>query len=80
MKLKEIFELTESIRRLEKDSGIYGDIILLVNQITRLEEQRNLLSNAVKEMLKIIENIEFESDDDIPSNDDMNRWYRALII
>ena len=80
MKLKEIFELTASIRRLEKDSGKYGDIILLVNQITRLEEQRNLLSNAVKEMLKIIENIEFESDDDIPSNDDMNRWYRALII
>ncbi len=80
MKLKEIFELTESIRRLEKDSGVYGDIILLVNRITRLEEQRNHLSNAVKEMLKIIENIEFESDDDIPSNDDMNRWYRALLI
>ena len=80
MKLKEIFELTESIRRLEKDSGVYGDIILLVNRITRLEEQRNHLSNAVKEMLKIIENIEFESDDDTPSNDDMNRWYRALLI
>ncbi len=79
MKLKEIFELTESIRRLEKDSGVYGDIILLVNRITRLEEQRNHLSNAVKEMLKIIENIEFESDDDIPSNDDMNRWHRALL-
>ncbi len=75
------------VEALERAEDVYKQrlknaetAIILDDRITELEGQRNLLFAAAEEMLKIVECTEFESDDDAPDNDDMNRWHRALQI
>ena len=82
--LKEAREATETYRNAQRpDWSILTEAkvaIILDDRITELEGQRNLLFAAAEEMLKIVECTEFESDDDAPDNDEMNRWHRALQI
>ena len=47
-------------------------------RITELEAQRDELLKTADEMLKLIENSDFENDDMAPNNDDMNRWHRSV--
>ena len=54
--------------------------IVLNHRITELEAQRDELAEMIGVLVGIVESVDFENDDDAPSNEEMNRWHNAAII
>ncbi len=79
--LKEVHEITEKLHKGKTAIHLNVAIdtaIILANRVEELEAQRDELLKTADEMLKLIENSDFEDDDMAPDNDDMNRWHRSV--
>jgi len=89
MELKEAREIAQRVKSNDLDlhapamvvcQEMFRVAVVLDNRITELEAEREKRAGIIGELLEIVENTDFENEDDAPSNEEMNCWHDAAII